>query len=106
MSNSHGINNALVERSDAAMYSQQVGQVCLGANRFCQVLPAGKNNYGLKVRLLCALNQTCLWALKHRAKLNSASIQNKGEWDMLNSSGFFFRILKIKTLVKIDCSSF
>ena len=58
------------------MYYQQVGEVCLGANRFCQVLPAGKNNYGLKVRLLCALNQTCLWALKHNAKLNRAKIQN------------------------------
>ena len=67
------------------MYYQQVGQVCLGANRFCQVLPAGKNNYGLKVRLLCALNQTSLWALKHNAKLNRAKIQ----WDLLNSSGAF-----------------
>ena len=77
VSTSHGINNALAERNGAAMYYQQVGQVCLGANRFCQVLPAGKNNYGLKVRLVCALNQTCLWALKHSARLNRAQIRNK-----------------------------
>ena len=77
VSNSHGINNALVQRNGAAMYYQQVGLVCLGANRFCKVLSAGNYNNWLKVRLLCALNQTCLWALKHSAKLNMAQNQNK-----------------------------
>ena len=58
VSNSHGINNALVQRNGAAMYYQQVGQVCLGENRFCKVLPAGKNNNGLKVGLLLVHNCT------------------------------------------------
>ena len=50
---------------------------------------------------MCSQPDLFMGSQTQSAKLNRAQIQNKGELGLLNSSGFF-RILKIKTLVKID----